>query len=82
MWVGFRGLDDARRSFLAPGCSTTGTAALLEDAGVPVDAVRYDGLVHGFIDMGAMSPAAGSALADTAARIGKLAAPVASPPWT
>ena len=47
-------------------------AARLADAGVPVDSVRYDGLVHGFIDMGAMSPAAGSAMADTAARIGKL----------
>ena len=41
----------------------------LEAAGVPVDRVRYDGLVHGFIDMGAMSPAAAEALRDTIARI-------------
>jgi acetyl esterase len=47
-------------------------AARLEAAGVRVDAVRYDGLVHGFIDMGPMSPAVGSALADTVARIRKL----------
>jgi acetyl esterase len=47
-------------------------AARLEDAGVPVESVRYDGLVHGFIDMGAMSPAAEAAMADVAARIGKL----------
>ena len=47
-------------------------AARLEAAGVRVDTVRYDGLVHGFIDMGPMSPAAGSALADTVARIRKL----------
>jgi acetyl esterase len=47
-------------------------AARLRDAGVPVESVRYDGLVHGFIDMAAISPAAESAMADTAARIGKL----------
>ena len=43
-------------------------AARLEAAGVRVDTVRYDGLVHGFVDMGPMSPAAGSALADAEQR--------------
>ena len=47
-------------------------AARLEEAGVPVDRVRYDGLVHGFIDMGVMSPAATAAIDDTVARIGRL----------
>ena len=41
----------------------------LAEAGVPVDRVRYDGLVHGFIDMGAFSPAATAAVDDTVARI-------------
>lgn len=41
----------------------------LEKAGVPVERVRYDGLVHGFIDMGVMSPAAGAALDDVVARV-------------
>lgn len=44
----------------------------LAAAGVAVDRVRYDGLVHGFIDMGAMSPAATAALDDTIARIRRL----------
>jgi acetyl esterase len=44
-------------------------AARLEQAGVAVDRVRYDGLVHGYIDMGVMSPAAAAALEDTVARI-------------
>ncbi|WP_148611728.1 alpha/beta hydrolase [Nocardioides rubriscoriae] len=44
----------------------------LEAAGVPVERVRYDGLVHGFIDMGIMSPAAGAALEDVAARVHRL----------
>ena len=43
-------------------------ADALEAAGVPVERVRYDGLVHGFIDMGLMSPAAAAALADVVAR--------------
>ena len=43
-------------------------AAALEEVGVPVTSVRYDGLIHGFIDMGLMSPAAAEALADTVAR--------------
>ena len=44
----------------------------LDAAGVPVDRVRYDGLVHGFMDMCAMSPVATAALDDTVARIGRL----------
>jgi acetyl esterase len=44
----------------------------LAAAGVPVERVRYDGLVHGFIDMGLMSPAAATALADVATRAGAL----------
>lgn len=43
-------------------------ADALAAAGVPVDRTRYDGLVHGFIDMGLMSPAAADALADVVAR--------------
>lgn len=41
----------------------------LAEAGVPVEKVRYDGLVHGFQDMGPFSPAATSAVDDTVARI-------------
>jgi acetyl esterase len=41
----------------------------LAEAGVPVDRVRYDGLVHGYIDMGVMSEAAAAAVDDTVARI-------------
>ncbi|MCW2815028.1 MAG: Alpha/beta hydrolase, partial [Nocardioides sp.] len=40
----------------------------LAEAGVPVDRVRYDGLVHGFIDMGLMSQVAADALDDVVAR--------------
>ncbi len=43
-------------------------AAMLEKAGVQVETVRYDGLVHGFIDMGVMSPAAAAAVDDVVAR--------------
>ncbi len=41
----------------------------LAEAGVPVDRVRYDGLVHNFQDMGAFSPAATAATDDLVARI-------------
>ncbi|WP_139977492.1 alpha/beta hydrolase [Nocardioides litoris] len=44
----------------------------LAEAGVAVDRVRYDGLIHGFIDMGPMSPAAAAALDDVADRVGRL----------
>lgn len=43
-------------------------AAKLVAAGVPVDTVRYDGLVHGFIDMGPFSPAAVAAVDDLVVR--------------
>jgi acetyl esterase len=41
----------------------------MAEAGVPVARVRYDGLVHGFQDMGAFSPAATAAVDDLVARI-------------
>ena len=47
-------------------------ADALKKAGVAVDRTRYDGLVHGFIDMGLMSPAAADALADVVARTKRL----------
>ncbi len=40
----------------------------LEQAGVPVDRVRYDGLVHGFADMTPASAGAEAAMADVVAR--------------
>ncbi|WP_370249896.1 alpha/beta hydrolase [Nocardioides sp.] len=48
--------------------------AALRAAGVVVDAQRYDGLVHGFIDMGIMSPAAAAAVDDLVARTARLLA--------
>ena len=41
----------------------------LAAAGVPVDRVRYDGLIHGFADMAGMSTACAAATADLGARI-------------
>ena len=43
-------------------------AAALQSAGVDVDVQRYDGLVHGFFDMGALSPGAQTATDDAIAR--------------
>ncbi len=43
-------------------------AAKLAAAGVEVDRARYDGLVHGFLDMGMASPAADAALGDIITR--------------
>ena len=40
----------------------------LATSGVPVDRVRYDGLVHGFLDMVQLSEAARSAYDDLARR--------------
>jgi acetyl esterase len=40
----------------------------LREAGVRVDQVRYDGLIHGFVDMGPFSDAAAAAVDDLAAR--------------
>ena len=41
----------------------------LAEAGVEVDRVRYDGLVHNFQDMGQFSPAAAAATDDMVGRI-------------
>jgi acetyl esterase len=40
--------------------------------GVTVERARYDGLIHGFVDMAAMSPAAETAVADTVERFRRL----------
>lgn len=40
--------------------------------GVAVDKVRYDGLIHGCLDMAAISPAADAAVADTIGRFRRL----------
>ena len=40
--------------------------------GVPVDLAAYDGMIHGFVDMGAWSPAAAAAVTDLNARFAKL----------
>ena len=47
-------------------------AAKLAEAGVPVDQIRYDGLVHGFFEMGPFSEAAAAAVDDLIGRIRKL----------
>jgi acetyl esterase len=40
----------------------------LTDAGVAVEKIRFDGLIHGFVDMTLMSPGADAAVAETNAR--------------
>jgi acetyl esterase len=40
-------------------------AEALKAAGVQVDVTRYDGLIHGFFDMGTISPAAQAAIDET-----------------
>ena len=47
-------------------------AARLAEAGVAVDVVRYDGMIHGFLDMGPFSPGAASAVDDLVQRARKL----------
>src|SRR3954454_16330998 len=47
-------------------------AEKLRAAGVPVEVQRYDGMIHGFFDMGPISPAAQSAIEESCARFGKL----------
>jgi len=47
-------------------------AARLAEAGVAVDVVRYDGMIHGFLDMGPFSPAAATAVDDLVERTKKL----------
>jgi acetyl esterase len=44
----------------------------LEAAGVSADVRRYDGMIHGFVDMGAASPAAQAAIDESCARFGTL----------
>ena len=46
-------------------------AARLQEAGVPVDLVRFDGMIHAFFAFGAMIPAAGEALELVAAAVRK-----------
>jgi acetyl esterase len=43
-------------------------AAALTGAGVAVDAVRYDAMIHGFVDMGPFSEAAAKAVDDVVSR--------------
>jgi acetyl esterase len=45
-------------------------ADALRAAGVPTEARRYDGLIHGFFDMGTLSPAAQAAIDESCARFG------------
>jgi len=47
-------------------------AAALADAGVPVTTRRFDGLIHGFMDMGAFSPAAQAAIDESIGLFAKL----------
>ncbi|MBS4753885.1 alpha/beta hydrolase [Nocardioides sp. zg-ZUI104] len=47
-------------------------AHALAEAGVTVDLVTYPGLIHGFFDMGAWSPACQQAIDDTIARFARL----------
>ena len=50
-------------------------AAALTAAGVAVDAVRYDGMIHGFIDMGPFSAETARAVDDVVARTRTLLRP-------
>ena len=47
-------------------------AEALEAAGVTVESRRYDGLIHGFFDMGGLSPAAQAAIEETCGKFRKL----------
>ncbi|GAB3326600.1 alpha/beta hydrolase [Geodermatophilus aquaeductus] len=44
----------------------------LEAAGVQADVRRYDGMIHGFFDMGPFSPGAQAAIDESCARFGEL----------
>ncbi|HWG74931.1 MAG TPA: alpha/beta hydrolase [Acidimicrobiales bacterium] len=43
--------------------------ARLRDGGVAVDLRRYDGMIHGFFQMGGVTPVADSAVSDAASRV-------------
>ena len=47
-------------------------AAALSEAGVPVEVRRYDGMIHGFFDMGPHSSAAQAAVDETCGLFAKL----------
>jgi acetyl esterase len=47
-------------------------AEKLRAAGVRVEQQRYDGMIHGFFDMGPISPAAQAAIEESCARFGEL----------
>jgi acetyl esterase len=47
-------------------------ADALRDAEVPVQVRRFDTMIHGFFDMGHLSPAASEAVAETCAMFGRL----------
>jgi acetyl esterase len=54
-------------------------ARALERVGVPVVALRYDGLIHGFFDMGPQSPACDRAASDACRALAGLLEPAGSP---
>jgi acetyl esterase len=47
-------------------------AHALDRAGVPVVLRRFDGLIHGFFDLAALSPAAAAAVRETCAELRRL----------
>jgi acetyl esterase len=54
-------------------------AHALERAGVPVTLRRFDGLIHGFFDLAALSPAAAEAVRETCAELRRLLTYAAAP---